>query len=290
MDEHELQGELLSGDVAPFTTAIAIAAAAPISYDNRVIGAIYAGSLLSGENALVRNVSKFTGGEAAVLLGDRIASSSIVTTDGSAFVNAAVPAAAEALRGSRYVGIDRERSLEYFVRIDPLRDTSGALVGALWFGVPLAQLDAISNNATRSMVIWGIVGLIVAIAIGVFLSDRISRAIVKRSHQVTQSAKELGVLVIGTEVSGDHVMQTRRKLEDVEQLLERIVPVEVHATDDARRLRALASEAHGDVIVIDTLAGELNERMQKAVRSVAQLNEVADGLNALVDGVRTEKT
>ena len=126
-------------------------------------------------------------------------------------------------------------------------------------------------------------------AIGVFLAERISSRIAQRSHQVTQSAKELGVLVIGTEVSGDHVVQTRRKLEDMEQLLARIVPLELYGTEDARRLHALTSDAHGDVIVIDTLASELNERMQKALRSVAQLNEVADGLNALVDGVRAEK-
>ena len=97
-------------------------------------------------------------------------------------------------------------------------------------------------------------------------------------------AKALDVLVVGTEVSNDHVVQTREKLETVEQLLERLLPS--GANGEGAKLRTLAKEATGDVIVIDTLATELNDRMRGAVDRVAELNDVVERLNRLVNGSR----
>ena len=49
-------------------------------------------------------------------------------------------------------------------------------------------------------------------------------------------------------------------------------------------LKAVNDELHGDMIVIDTLSQEMSTRMQRAVNRVADLNEVAEGLNELVTG------
>ena len=249
----ELEGEYLDRDVEPLHDAVAVAAAAPVTAGNRVVGVLYAGTLLSGEGTLVRDVAKFTGGQTAVVLGNTVmASSTPLPSLGAGYES----------------------------RLEPVKTLDGSKV-SLWFGVPSAQFAAIADNTSRSVVLWCIVGLLIAVGIAVVLAERIARALARRSDQVAQSVKELGVLVIGSEVSNDHVVETRRKLEALEKMLHE---TEKPADPDGRRVQALATEAHADVIVIDALAGELNARMSQAHHRVTELNDVARALNALVKG------
>ena len=283
LDAATLRDEYMAQDAAPLTSAPAIAAAAPISKDGKLIGAIYGGTMIAGESKIVDGVSKFTGGTAAVLMGDKFAASSIERKDGSRMMNTPVSNASGVVNGQKpYTGLDVENGTNYFAQIAPLKDTAGATIGALWFGIPIDQINAIQNHATNSVIVWALLGLLVAIAAAVFLADRVSRSIEERSRQVTESAKALGVLVVGSEVSNDHVVQTRAKLETVEELINRVVPSSVNG--DGTKLRTLASEATSDLIVIDTLATEINDRMRDAVTRVAELNDVASGLNRLVHG------
>ena len=121
----------------------------------------------------------------------------------------------------------------------------------------------------------------VASIVGSIFAARIGRAISRRSDEVNQSAKELRVLVVGGEVSGDHVTQTRETLEEIKSLSQQ--------TADSSKLHALAGQALDDVVVIDTLTAELSTRMRDAAVSVERLSAVAEELDALVAGARPSR-
>jgi hypothetical protein len=87
---------------------------------------------------------------------------------------------------------------------------------------------------------------------------------------------------VGGEVSEDHVGQTREKLERIEALAERLGSDE--QPTDIGHLRRLASEAVGDVTVINTLTTELSTRLQDAATRVERLGEAARALDVLVAG------
>ena len=55
-------------------------------------------------------------------------------------------------------------------------------------------------------------------------------------------------------------------------------------TDKINRLASLNAEIQSDVVVIDTLAREMSDRMRDAETRVADLNDVASGLRKLVTG------
>lgn len=284
LDTQFLSDEFLTDDAAPLKSAVAIAAAVPIGRDGRVVGVVYGGNVLGGVSRLVDGVAKFTGGSVQVLLGDRVAASTLTKPDGSRALDVAVPNAAPVRQKQKYVGTDISGGTRYFAQITPLMDYRGRAIGGLWYGIPLAQMSIIQTHATSSILLYGLLGLLVAIAIAVFVVNRVSGAIVQSSQRVSTSARALDVLVVGSEVSNDHVMQTREKLETVEELLERLGPTLVNG--DGTRLRTLAKEATGDIIVIDTLTTELNQRMRGAVDRVAELNDVVERLNRLVNGSR----
>jgi len=129
--------------------------------------------------------------------------------------------------------------------------------------------------------------------------ERIGRQLVARSRQVRESAKELSVVIVGSEVSGDHVAQTRAAVErQGELLMQAATESEADAASAGNVMTAkgvaekilaasvLNQEIQGDIIVIDTLATEMAERTQQAVARVGELNEVAKGLDELVTGAK----
>ena len=125
--------------------------------------------------------------------------------------------------------------------------------------------------------------------------NRIGRGLVARSRQVRASAQELSVVIVGSEVSGDHVAQTRDAIERQGELLMQAatetsepsrggVATARGVSEKLLAASALNAEILGDIVVIDTLAAEMAARTQQAVARVGELNEVAAGLDELVNG------
>jgi hypothetical protein len=145
--------------------------------------------------------------------------------------------------------------------------------------------------------LWGLVGILIGLAIAVPVVQRIARQLVARSRQVRASAQALSVVIVGSEVSGDHVAQTRAAVERQSELLmqaatesdapshgDGAVATQHGVAEKILAASVLNAEILGDVIVIDTLAAEMASRTQQAVARVGELKEVAAGLDMLVSG------
>lgn len=263
---------------------LAIVAAAPMSDANeRTLGAIWGGVLMNHFYDLVDQSSQALGGQTALLDGDAIVASTISQPDGTRVVDEQVPAAKNVEGGQGYTGEDTEGGTRYLARIDPITNDQNAVIGARWYGVPLSQIATIQNHMTQTFVLWGVVAMILALLLAVPIVQRLSAAIAKRSAQISSAAKELGVTVVGAEVSGDHVSATKAAVERSGQLID-----EMAATGSSPQklseLKAVNDELSGDMIVIDTLSQEMTGRLQQAVARVNELNEVAGALDRLVHG------
>ncbi|MDP9017684.1 MAG: cache domain-containing protein [Candidatus Eremiobacteraeota bacterium] len=274
------------GKVAHRTAAgLAIVSAAPMSDQNeRTIGAIYGGVLMNHFYDIVDQSSHALGGKSALLDDDAIVASTITQADGTRVVDQQVPQFNETVKGNHsYTGTDQEGGTEYLARIDPIVSDQNQVIGARWYGVPMSQFDDIKNNTTRTLILWGIVAMLIALALAIPIVERLSRSIARRSSQVSAAAKELGVAIVGSEVSGDHVAQTKATVERSGQLISELTPGDTLAAKK-QQLSDMNQEIYGDIIVIDTLAQEMSGRMQQAVSRVAELKDVAGGLNKLVTG------
>ena len=280
-----LQGEDLNLQIGNQPYGLALVAAAPISdAQERTIGVLYGGVLLNHYYDLVDEATRAIGGASALLDGDTIVSSSIQTLDGTRFVDARVSHADAVLQsGQPYIGADDEGGVTYLARIDPITDASGRVIGASWYGVPMAQITNIVDHTTQTLLFWGLLAVIVVCALSVPIVQALSKTLAQHSRRVRETAKEIGVLIVGSEVSGDHVAATRQAVARAAILVDEMSRNEP-APPQTRELRPLVSEIESDVTVIETLAGEMSTRMQRAVDRVAELNEVAGGLNEIVTG------
>ena len=310
--DSELQAEQLApqvdtdvkaagGTTQHIADGIAIVSAAPISDQNeRTIGAIYAGVVMNHAYDVVDQATRSLGGKAAILLGPAIVASSISNPDGTRFVDADVALDPSLLAGPKpYNGADTEAGTDYLAEVDPILDDQNTVIGARWYGIPLSTFRAIQAHTIQSILLWGVVGLVIALALAIPVVERLSRLLIKRSKQVRASAKELSVAIVGSEVSGDHVAMTKAAVEKQGEILSAVMssngattpgsliaePGSLNAEKIAEAA-ALNAEIYGDVIVIDTLATEMSSRMQQAVVRVNELNDVAEGLSELVTGTK----
>ena len=254
-----------------------------VNIAGRTIGVLYAGQFVDAGNA---GGGRRRPASLAVKPPSRTPAKTVATSltgkDGAPLLGLSVPNTNVVAGRTDFDGRQTLHDVEYYARITPLTDYNGNVIGAYWFGVPYARFEALANHTLAIVGFWALVGVIIAVAFGVFIADRLGAAIARRSRQVNESAKELRILVVGGEVSEDHVGQTREKLERIEELADRLGHDE-HPTDIGH-LRRLASEAVGDVTVINTLTTELSTRLQDAATRVERLGEAARALDVLVVG------
>ncbi len=282
----QAQSDIKAADgtvVAHIDKGLSIVSAAPISDANeRTIGAIYGGVLMNHYYDLVDQAKHALGGSSAVLEGDSIVASTIEGADGTRVVDVQVgPAAAVVKTGTAYTGSDTQGATEYLVHVDPIQDDQNVVIGARWYGVPMAQINDIINHITLTLLLWGFIAMILALLLAIPIVQRVSNTLGQRSHQVRDAAKELGVIIVGSEVSGDHVALTKAAVDKTAVLVSQIA-----AGDSGKiaELKAVNEELQSDMIVLDTLSGEMATRMKQAVDRVEELNDVAGGLNELVTG------
>lgn len=296
MPKSELQGEGLESQtdadvtnngksVEHLDNGLAIISAAPMSDQNeRTLGAIYGGVLMNHFYDLVDQSTHALGGQTAVLDGDAIISSTISESDGTRVIDTQIPAykTSGVAGGTPWVGADSEGGTLYLARLDPVTDDQNTVIGARWYGIPMSQMSGIINHMTEAFMLWGVLAMIIALLVAVPIVERVSRALARRSEQVSVAAKELGVAIVGGEVSGDHVAATKAAVERAGQLIGELG--DGAGGSKIAELRAVNQELQGDMIVIDTLSQEMSSRLQQAVTRVADLNDVASGLDKLVHG------
>ena len=186
------------------------------------------------------------------------------------------PAADVAKNGTPYTGVDTEGGTRYLVRIDPIVDDQQHVT-------PLANLNNIINHTTMTVIIWGLIAAIVAAAFGVGVVQVLSNTLDQRSKQVRSAAKELGVAIVGSEVSGDHVAMTKAAVERSGRLIDELRSQD-RTSPKLAELKTVNDELESDIIVIDTLSQEMSSRMLHAANRVNELNEVAAALTQLVTG------
>jgi hypothetical protein len=264
---------------------LAIVSAAPISDQNeRTIGAIYGGVLMNHYYDLVDLATHALGGSSAILDGDAIVSSTIQQKDGTRTVDQQATSAQDVIKsGAPFTGVDNEGGTDYLVRIEPIVDDQNRTIGARWYGTPLWAINDIINHTTITLIIWGLIAALLALALAVPIVQRLSDTLSSKSKSVRTAAKELGVVMVGSEVSGDHVAMTKAAVEKSGAIIDSMMK-NGQGGSQVNELKSLNDELHGDIVVIDTLSQEMSTRMGHAVTRVNDLNDVAKGLSEIVTG------
>ncbi len=182
------------------TAGMAIGAGSALFDGNRLIGVLYGGQLLNGSNAFVDTVrdtvfqnDMYEGrsvGVATIFLGDTRISSNVFSPDGkraigtraSEKVRASVLGSGERWSDRAFVVSDW-----YLTAYEPITDIFNRRVGMLATAVLEARYRDVQRKVLTPFILITIAGMLVAIAMGFFLSNKIMRPI----HSLISASREV---------------------------------------------------------------------------------------------------
>ncbi len=199
---------------------MAIGAATPVFEGSKLIGVLYGGQLLNGSNAFVDTVRDTvfqndmhegrSVGVATIFLGDTRISSNVFSPDGKRAIGTR---ASEKVRDSVLINGQRwtDRAFVvsdwYLTAYEPITDIFNKRVGMLATAVLEAKYRDVQRKVLTPFILITIAGMLVAIVMGFFLSNKIMgpiRSLISASREVSkgnftpeigrQSRDEIGVL------------------------------------------------------------------------------------------------
>jgi two-component system phosphate regulon sensor histidine kinase PhoR len=177
-------------------------------------------------------------------------------------------------------------------------DETGRIAGAVRLTLPLAAVTAAHRDVTRVMLAGGVVALVVALGIGLFVAGRVTRPVVEMqaiARQMSEgrfdvrapvrSVDEIGALGRALNVM---TARLREKLHDVEQ-----EQAKVRAILDTMAEGVIAVDGQGSVLLMNGQARAMfgipaaRERrpFQEVIRN-ADIHEIVRESRAAGDGVR----
>jgi two-component system NtrC family sensor kinase len=203
------------------TNGLVLEAAVPVlDYEGQVLGVLYAGRLLNRRVEIVDLIKEtvFAGesyrgediGTATIFLDDVRIATNVLNEDGTRALGTRVSEEVYRrviLEGERWVGRAYVVHDWYITAYEPITDLGGACIGMLYVGILEQPYVDLRTRTTLLFVGIALAGVVLAAAISIFISRRLStpvRALVKASRQVAEgnldaqvpvrSGDELGVL------------------------------------------------------------------------------------------------
>jgi FixJ family two-component response regulator/HAMP domain-containing protein len=256
-----------------------IEAAHPILNNGKVIGALYGGTLLNGNNLVVERIARplFKGdvidgkeaGFVTLYQGDTVISTSIKDPDGAPLVGSR---ATEQIRRDvlekhdRAITEETRKKAMYLTATEPLTDLEGKVIGALQVATLESPITIVSDRLVVTFGMIGILGVLLMAAITYFLVKWISYPLEQMLHSAKRAAEG--------DLSHEVPVIAR---DEIGQLAASFNLMIRNLAESQRRLEAWGKELSTKIAA---QTGELNQAREQVarVKKLASLEKMADGM------------
>ncbi len=249
------------------------------------------------DSEVIDSVTRVTRQDAAIYVlapatGDFVAkTTSLLLPDGNRAVEIALPAdnaaTQQLMEGTPFLGQIELNGTAYYGAMQPIKKTSGEVMGAIFVGTPMAQVEAAANGV---LTLIAMVGAAVTILLGVlgFIASRLITRPIPRLAQTMgviaegDYAVEVPYTDLGNEVGGmaRAVEVFRQNGERVSQMTEAEAARIIADQQNRKQMMAELQSAFGEVVDA-AVAGDFT-RQVTAEFPDPELNALAASVNNLV--------
>ncbi len=249
------------------------------------------------DSEVIDSVTRVTRQDAAIYVlapatGDFVAkTTSLLLPDGNRAVEIALPAdnaaSQQLMEGTPFLGQIELNGTTYYGAMQPIKKTSGEVMGAIFVGTPMAQVEAAANGV---LTLIAMVGAAVTILLGVlgFIASRLITRPIPRLAQTMgviaegDYAVEVPYTELGNEVGGmaRAVEVFRQNGERVSQMTEAEAARIIADQQNRKQMMAELQGAFGEVVDA-AVAGDFT-RQVTAEFPDPELNALAASVNNLV--------
>ncbi|KOO51504.1 chemotaxis protein [Viridibacillus arvi] len=216
---------------------------------------IKGGELYKGEHnftndtTLVDEIGKTLSGAVTIFNGDtRIATNVQVDGQRSIGTKASDTVVDQVLKkGSTYVGVADVVGEKYVTVYQPIKDTSGKVIGMWFIGEPITKI----NEITQSLVLKIVLALLVGGTIAILGSILLTRALVRPIKQINRQLKEIAEgegdltqeLIVKTEdETGELAHSFNQMLGSLRKMMKQVADSSVHVAAASEELTANAEQ------------------------------------------------
>jgi len=167
-----------------------LSAATPVIKNNAVVGAIVTGDAINGDDFIPKTLEEnIPGIIVSIGQGKEIISTNIKNEDGEAITGTDLgkEILEKVLLESTFTGDVLIGKESYRVAVEPVKDNTGRVIGAIFVGVPKTSINVLRDENTKAVMLIAGLTLLSGFFTAFFLSSRLSKPI----NALTQTARKL---------------------------------------------------------------------------------------------------
>lgn len=251
-------------------------------------GQLYKGEhLINGDFSLIDQIGQATGDTVTIFQGDtRVATN--VMKDGIRQVNTKVSAqVAEAVlkQGQTFAGLADVAGVKNQAVYEPIRNAQQAVIGIWYVGVPNTPYEQMSARIRNNLVIFGIIGYLVAMSAAGFYASRLVRKI--RSTSEVMGKAEQGDLTVRAQLNtndewGDLSTSINQMLRNTEKLVKETGEAARRVLQASEQLNYGADNAAQTIeqmnLIVTEMAAATERQAQSAEETTRFIGEISSGV------------
>ena len=269
-------------------------------------GKLYKGEVPMNENfSIVDTIGALTGGTVTIFQGDTRIATNVKKASGDRAVGtkAAENVGEATLRkGQTYIGKAEVVGVWNQTAYDPIKNARGDIIGMFYVGVPNTHYEQVVKDIITKVVLFSICGLLIVIALGIFLSRSITKPInhvidglSEGSEQVASASAQI---TSASHSLAEGTSEQAAGLEETSSSLEEMSSMTSQNADNARQAKTMMGEAQQVVENVNQHMGQMAGAIGEIIKSseetgkiIKTIDEIAFqtnllALNAAVEAAR----
>jgi len=258
-------------------------------------GKLYKGETLINDNfTIVDEIGKMTGGSATIFLGDTRITTNVTKEDGQRAVG--TKPIDEVIQttlkeGKTYIGEAMVVNTPSQTAYEPIKNSAGEIIGMWFVGVPDTLYDGMVSKFRTDVLIFGVVGLVVAIVCSALVAEMNARHLVTVTRVANQVAEgDLRIDLITTDRKdelGQLARSINKMVTNLRTLIDQVNESSVQVAASSQQLTASTEQASRATELItatiqDVATGAENQ-MNGILESERAIEDMAQGIQRVAE-------
>jgi methyl-accepting chemotaxis protein len=205
-------------------------------------------------------------------------------------------------KGQTYVGKANVVGVWNQTAYEPIKDAHGEILGMFYVGVPNTHYDQIFKDISTKIILSSVLGLLIVIALGIFLTNSITRPLKYIIEGLTEGAEQVSSASGQISQASQHVAQGTSEqasgIEEVSSSLEEFASITKQNSESAQQAKVVMNEA-GQIIKkvqyhmsqMGQAIGDITALSEETSKIIKTIDEIAFqtnllALNAAVEAAR----
>ncbi len=274
------------------TSGMMIKVSNPIYYNGKIVGSVVVGHLINRDFTIVDDTKNAVKVETAtIFMNDLRISTNVQKLDGNRAIGTRVSIPvynAVLIDGKTYFGRAFVVNGWYITGYEPIYDINRKVIGILYVGTPEAPYVDLKNNAQNNILLIGAAGLIFAVIMSLFLSNRFMKPI----DVLLSAAKEIGngdLTKTITIESGDEIGSLadnfNKMVLSLRGVVEKVQDSSMRVASTAQELSTSSEQMKGSVEQISSTAQDAARGVSKQSSELAEISRILKEMSGNIQKV-----